>query len=380
MVYFLHMSIADNLKNIFSGLTTSRSDVYVGIDIGSSSIKVAQLKKDKGRILLETYGEVALGPYQDDETVAGELTNLEIDKLTEALKNLITQANVTAKNALISVSSATSLIFILEVPHINQRELAGVVQNEARKYIPVPLTEVSLDWWIIPEKEIYGEDEEFSTKKKKDTIDVLVAAVRNEVVARYNTVSQSLGNFSSVSYEIETFSAIRGSFKHELAPVMLIDFGASGVRMSIIEHGVVRKFRAVNRGSAYLSSSLQKSLEIPFEEAEVLKRQVGLNRDHANQEVYNIINTGVNYIFSEIQNVILDFEKEYKKPISKIILTGGGSNLPRFKEQVESKYNITTVYAHPFSKAISPDFLEDVLQQAGPEFAVAIGLALQGLE
>ncbi|MCA9352062.1 type IV pilus assembly protein PilM [Patescibacteria group bacterium] len=377
------MSIQDTLKNIFSGLTNPRSDRYVGIDIGSSSIKIAQLKKDKGRIVLETYGEVALGPYQMNDAgepgVAGQLTNLEIDKLTDALKNLIGQANVNAKQALISVSSSTSLIFILQVPPIGQRELGGVVQNEARKYIPVPLTEVSLDWWIIPEKEVYGEDEEIGAPKKKE-IDVLVAAVRNEVVERYNTVSNSLGQFSSVAYEIETFSAIRGSFKHELAPVMLIDFGASGVRMSIIEHGVVRKFRAVNRGSAYLSSSLQKSLELEFEDAEKLKREVGLNKTHPNTEAYNIISTGVNYIFSEIQNVILDFEKEYRKPISKIILTGGGSAMPSFKEQIESKYNITTTFADPFSKALSPDFLEEVLRQAGPEFAVAVGLALQGLE
>jgi len=373
------MSLLDNLKEVFSGLIQSKSDTYVGIDIGSSSIKAVQLKKSKGRILLETYGEVALGPYQEEGGVAGQLTTLETDKLTEALRNLIEQANVTAKSSVISISSATSLIFILKIPYINQRELSGVVKNEARKYIPVPLSEISLDWWIIPEKEIYGEDESGTTKKKSE-IDVLVAAVRNEVVDRYNTVSQSLGIFSDTAYEIETFSAIRGSFKHELAPVMLIDFGASGVRMSVIEHGVVRKFRAINRGSAYLSSSLQKSLEIEFEDAEKLKYAVGLDKDHKNQQAYSIINTGVNYIFSEIQNVIFDFEKEYKKPISKIILTGGGAELLNFREQLESRYNITTVYADPFSKALSPDFLGDVLKNAGPEFAVSLGLALQGLE
>jgi len=358
---------------------TSKTDAYVGIDIGSSSIKVAQLKKDKGRILLETYGEVALGPYQDkEEGVAGQLTNLEVGVLTEALKNLLEQANVTAKSGLISVSSATSLIFILKVPHIDQRELAGVVENEARKYIPVPLSEVSLDWWVIPERESYGE-EDLGISKKKTEIDVLVAAVRNEVIDRYNTLTKEL-DFSSVAYEIETFSAIRGSFKHELSPVMLVDVGASGIRMTVIEHGVVRKFRALNRGSAFLTSSLEKSLEIPFEEAETLKRDVGLDKGHKNQEAYNIINTGLNYVFSEMQNVVIDFERDYEKPISKIILTGGGARLPRFKEQVESRYNITTVFADPFSKALSPDFLDGVLEQAGPEFAIAVGLALQNLE
>ncbi len=372
------MSIVDNLKEIFSGLGSGKSSSYVGIDIGSAYIKIAQLKKDKGRILLETYGEVALGPYQKEDGEAGELTNLENEKLVEALRNLIEEANVTAKSSIISVSSSTSLIFILRLPKISQREISGVIQSEARKYIPVPLTEVSLDWWLIPEQESY-EDENFGSSKKGE-VDVLVAAVRNEVVNRYNDVAQELGKFSSTRFEIETFSAVRGSFKHELSPVMLLDCGAAGTRMSIIEHGVVRKFRAVNRGSSYLTSSLSKSLEIDFAEAEKLKREVGLQPNHPKTEAYNIINTGVNYIFSEIQNVIFDFEKEYKKPISKIILTGGGARLPQFKEVLETKYNITTVFADPFSKALSPDFLDGVLQSAGPEFAVAIGLALQGLE
>ncbi len=370
-------NVLNSFKEMFSGVVAAKSNTFVGIDIGSSSIKVVQLKKEKGHIILETYGEVALGPY--DERFAGELTNLDSEKLGEALKNLLEQANVTAKEALIAVSSSTSLIFILKLPQISERELSNVVKNEARKYIPVPLSEVSLDWWIIPEKSVYG-DEEAGVTKKKDDVDVLVAAVRNEIIERYTDITKTLKTFSKTSFEIETFSAIRGSFKHELAPVLMLDMGASGTRMSIIEHGVVRKFHSVSRGSAYLSSSIQKSLQIEFDKAEALKREVGLDKEHSNQEVYNIVSAGINYIFSEVQNVIFDFEKEYKKPISKIILIGGGSQLKQFREQAESKYNITTAFADPFSKALSPDFLEGVLQEAGPEFTVALGLALQALE
>lgn len=371
-------SALDNLKTFFSGITQKKSDMYVGIDIGSSYIKIAQLKKQDGRILLETYGEVALGPYEEDG-VAGQVTSLEVDELTSALKNLLTEANANATQATISISSATSLIFILKLPQISERELSAVVENEARKYIPVPLSEVSLDWWMIPEQEVYGDDEGFGASKKSH-VDVLVAAVRNEVVSRYNTISQKLEKFETPNYEIETFSAIRGSFKHELAPVMLVDFGAAGTRISVIEHGVIRKFRAINRGSAYLTQMLQKSLEIDFEIAEQIKRDVGLDNKHQKQEAYNIINTGVNYVFNEMKNVIFDYEQEYKKPIQKIILTGGGALLKNLKTVIESRYNITTVFADPFSKALSPDFLEEVLKKAGPEFAVAIGLALQGVE
>jgi type IV pilus assembly protein PilM len=371
------MSIVDNLKGIFSSLAQGSSNTFVGIDIGSAYVKLVQLKKEKGRILLETYGEIALGSYQEGG-FAGQITTLENEPLKEALANLIKQANVTASTAIISVSSSTSLIFVLRLPQISERELSGVVKTEARKYIPVPLTEVSLDWWMIPEKETYGEEESRSSKKSE--VDVLVAAVRNEVVSRYNDVSRGLNIFKDVRFEIETFSAIRGSFKHELSPVMLLDFGASGTRISVIEHGVVRKFRAVSRGAAYITSILQKNLELPFDEAEKLKRAVGLDRSHSNEQAYKSIETGMAYIFSEMQNVIFDFEKEYRKPITKIILTGGGARLIRLQKEIESRYNITTVYADPFSKALSPDFLNEVLEEAGPEFAVAVGLALQGVQ
>ena len=377
------MSIVDTMKSIFSGLGSGTPNAFVGIDIGSSFIKIVQLKKEHGRIVLETYGEVALGPYEVDEEhehFAGELTNMNSEQMAGAIKNLLEQANVTAKDAVFSISSSTSLIFILQLPKIDERELTKAVENEARRYIPIALSEVSLDWWIIPEKEIYGEEESLSKLHDSNTVDVLVAAVRNEVVDKYNEINAILNKFNTPSFEIETFSAIRASFKHELSPVMLVDFGASGTRISIIEHGVVRKFHSINRGSFYITSSLEKSLEIEFDKAEELKKEVGLDNTHQNEQAYHIIDAGMSYLFSEIKNVLFDFEKEYKKPVTKIILTGGGSLLKQLKERMESKYNITTIHANPFSKVVSPDFLEDVLEHAGPEFVVAVGLALQGVE
>ena len=215
------MSIMDSLKGIFSG-AGKKPDAYVGIDIGSSHIKIAQVKKTGGRIILETYGAVALGPYEE-ERVAGELTNLENAKLTEALMNLLDQANVTAKGPVISISSASSLIFTLNLPQIDKKNLDGVVRSEARKYIPIPLTEVSLDWWVIPEQDVYGDEHE-----KSSSVDVLVVAVRNEIVEKYADVVSGIKKLTTPQYEIETFSAIRGAFKHELSPVLMLDFGASG--------------------------------------------------------------------------------------------------------------------------------------------------------
>ena len=150
-------------------------------------------------------------------------------------------------------------------------------------------------------------------------------------------------------------------------------------RMSVIEHGVIKKFNSVNRGSAYLSSSLQKSLEMEFIDAEKMKRKMNILTDE-DSEAKEIVKTGLNYIFSEIERVIFDFEKDNKKPISKIIMTGGGAALGGLREDLQSRYNIPTQFADPFGKLVSPDFLDEILEEAGPEFAVAVGLALQNVK
>lgn len=367
------MSILDDIKKIFSGVA-SRDDAFVGIDIGSSSIKMVQLRKESGKILLETYGEVSLAPY-DKDRVAGELTRLEFTALAKAITNLVEEANVTSKSASYSLSSSSSLIFTLSLPKLKESELHGMVQSEARKYIPIPLTEVSLDWWIIPKKESYSNHEDENAE-----VDVLVAAVRNEVLDHYNRVNREVKVFKEPAFEIETFSAIRGAFKHELSPVLVVDYGASGTRVSVVEHGVVRKFHAVSRGSHALSESLVRSLELQFSDAEKMKKEFGLNPNPENENYQKVIESGISFIHTEISNVLFEFEKDYKKPIGKIILVGGGSMLKGFKEQIQAKTSIETFHADPFAKVISPDFLEEALEEIGAAFAVSLGLALQNFK
>lgn len=368
------MGILDDIKKALSGFGASNNS-FVGIDIGSSSIKLVQLKKESGRIHLETYGEVSLSPYDDENIISGEVTHLDFKKIAEAVTNLTKEANVSSKSAAYGLSSSSSLVFTLKLPKVSDSELNGIVQTEARKYIPIPLTEISLDWWIIPQKESYSGE-----SKKELYVDVLVAAVRNEVLDHYGRVHRELSQFKDSSYEIETFSAIRGAFKHELSPVLIFDYGASGSRISIVEHGVVKKFHAVNRGSYALTQALSRSLEIGLNEAEKLKKKYGLGNHPEFSSYSQIMNSGVSFIFTELSNVIYEFEKDYKKPIGKIILLGGGSRLIGLKGLIQTQTSLETHFADPFSKVISPDFLDEALEKIGPSFTVALGLALQNFK
>ena len=193
--------IFETIRGFISGFFEKGNSV-VGVDLGSSSIKVVQLKKKKGKAVLETYGELALGSYAGFPI--GQATNLPEKKLSEALLDIIREANVSTADAGISVPLASSLLLVIDMPVIKGASLKEMVPIEARKYIPVPIGEVTLDWRIIPSAELptapLGGEGRKTTK-------VLLAAIHNEIINKYQHIAAQSGltiNF----LEIEVFSSV----------------------------------------------------------------------------------------------------------------------------------------------------------------------------
>lgn len=358
--------IQKGVQSFFRSIGKQPSSV-IGIDIGSSSLKVVQLKKDQGRVILETYGAVALGPYAEQK--AGELPTLSTDQIAQAFADVCKEANITSLHAALSLQSQASLIFVLRLPaSVKESQYNTVIPTEARKYIPIPLTEVSLDWWVIPEQEYTGQDTTSGTRE------VLVVAVRNTTLAEYRDIAKA-SHIDAGLFELEIFSIIRSSFSHELEPVLVVDFGARSTRVAIVEYGIVRVFHTVNRGSHALTQNLATSLSMDFSKAEELKHTEGLLA--SDPKVTQVINTSVGYIFSEINSVLLQYEREYHKSVGKMIIAGGGARMPGFLDKVRSEFQFPVEPSVPFEKTVYPEFLKQILSQVGPEFSIAVGLALK---
>lgn len=357
--------------------TGNSSDSAVGIDIGTSSIKLVELKKQGGKAILETYSTLALGPYTNLDV--GATTNLPTETLTKALADALKEGSIASKDAAISIPSSASLVFLLELPAtISEKDLPDIIPTEARKYIPVPVSEVSLDYWVIPHREegFYEEAGSESTIPAKS--EVLTAAIHKDTLAKYRELVNTSG-LSADIFEIEVFSEIRSCLAHELSAVLLIDFGASKTKLAIVEYGIVRSFHIINKGSFDITTNISKSLTISFISAEDKKRDVGLTGRGADKPVSDIAKLTVDYIFSEVATAIQAFERKYNKPISKIILTGAGSLMKGFHESAQETFKVETVMGNPFDKVEVPAFIAKVLAETGPEFAVALGLALRKL-
>jgi type IV pilus assembly protein PilM len=372
-----------NLLSVFNKIGSGGGDSAVGVDIGSSAIKVVEIKRKGGKAVLETYGAIALGPYADTE--AGRVTNLPVEKVVLALQEVLKQSGVTTASLALSIPIQSSLIFTIELPEAaGDAGIAAIVPTEARKYIPVPITEVSIDYFVLPKKEssfaeMNAETDNSGAPKGAAKINVLVVATQNDAIAKYRSIVSQCSLTASF-FEIEIFSSIRANFEHELSPVLLIDFGASRTKLSIVEFGTVKTYHTIERGGADISNSISKSLSIPFSEAEKMKKEFGFFGNPAEKSLADIIKLHIDYIFSETNNVLLGYEKKYDRAISKVIFTGGGSLLKGLKEVAANNFRSEIEIGNPFSKVSAPPFLEKVLVTMGPEFAVALGLALRKLQ
>lgn len=377
------LSLGSLAQSLSSALKGKGEASVIGVDIGASSAKVVQLRAAHGAAVLETYGEIALGPYNKE--AIGKAVKLSPEAIGEAIMDLIKEANVTAKTAGISIPFSSSLISILDLPKSDPEQLKRMIPIEARKYIPMQVSEVMLDWFVVPADEA---DTAFDRVQEKSQLrakgqEVLLVAIHNETIRNYQTISKAAG-LTVPFYEIEIFSVMRSSLGHGVAPILVIDFGAATTKMYVVERGIIRVTHLVTAGGQGMTENLARSMQWDFEKAERVKRERGLTESSAysadeNDRIKTSLLSTLERILSEADRVLLSYGKRYNKDVSHVILTGGGASLPGILTAAQQLLHAQVEIANPFGRTEAPAFLDQVLTEIGPGFSVAVGLALRGL-
>ena len=363
-----------NNFSLFRNFVHQSQESVLGVDIGTSSVKVVQVKNDKGRAVLETYGVLSVGPYA--ERSVGQSADLSPEKIKTLIGDLFSEANVTSQVASMSIAMRHSLLVTIELPQIATKNLEQAVSIEARKYIPVPISEVALDWWEIPE---IGGGKGDGAGGGHSKVNIMLAAIHQNALGQYEKIFKLTG-LNYQFFEIETFSILRSVLEQGYDSVVLVDLGASTTKVSIVDQGVIRTSHTINKGSQDISVAVSKARGISFAKAEEIKRKVGLIDEVEAEDSQKVISPIVEYIFSEVSKIVVDYQKKHSRAMEQVILTGGGSLLKGMYGIAKDNLEAPVVLGAPFNRLEAPAFLDDVFKQIGPEFAVAIGLALRGLE
>ncbi|HEY5383335.1 MAG TPA: type IV pilus assembly protein PilM [Candidatus Paceibacterota bacterium] len=366
----------------FSSLFKKEAKSVIGVDIGSSSIKVVQLRRERGKVILETYGAIALGPYAGVEI--GRATSLPAEKISEALKDVIREANVTTADAAISIPYSSSLVSIIKLPATVEKQLAQVVPIEARKYIPVPINEVLLDWFTVS-------GGKGSTPSPDGKIEVLLVAIHNDTIAKFRSIATEAA-LAAAFFEIEVFSAVRASLDHGIAPVAVVDMGAATTKFYVVERGLIHESHIINHGAQDLTLAASRALGLTVVQAEERKRKFGLTGTPPpiigmaapslveSNTLKHSLELSLTPLLAELSRTVSAYEQRLNQTLGTMVLTGGGATLKGLKEFAQTKIQTEIRLSDPFGKTQAPAFLENILKEAGPEFSVAVGLALRRLQ
>lgn len=354
--------------NLFSKIGNNAiNSSVVGVDIGSSSIKVVELQDKGGVVTLSTYGELQLGPYV--EKSVGESAVLSPKQEQEALVDVLRESAVTAKDAVFAMPLSSSFVTNVTIRASAEADLSAMVRVEARKVIPASLSEVTLDWAEV--------DAEKQTSKAGTATDrkVLIAAIQNNALERYRVLMQ-FANLKQPPTEIECFSSVRSLHDSTEDDVVIIDIGARSAKLYIAHKGLLMRIHRVRAGGAMVTEGIAKQHQLSFEDAEI-KKQTLQRSDADFVGIQTVHNEVYERAFREFAQVIKEYEQNNNVRFTVIYLSGGSALFPGIDALLKQTAHKEVLLANPFKKVAYPAFMQDTMKEIGPAFTVALGAAIR---
>ncbi len=341
----------------------------LGIDIGTATIKVAEISRWGGGRTLDNYGEIQSAALFKESFRASSKDNylFSANFVARAIRAILEEAKIKTTSAIFSIPDFSTFFVSFDLPPLSLKELPDAVRFNAPQYIPLPISETTLDWKVIS-----------GTPGSKQNIRVLVVAVANQVVQEYQKVAQ-LAGLELYALEAEALAVTRALVKDHKKTICVLDIGVQSTTINIVDQGLLKKsysfdFAAGNQLTHAISAALDKG----YVEAEEIKKAKGLlSPEKSISETLYLL---VDPLLSEVEKISLEFARFDGREVEEIYLTGGTANLPGLKEYFAAVLKKKIEVPNCFGDFLYPPILGGSLAEMAPRFSVAVGVALQGLE
>ena len=349
---------------------SSHSNVSLGIDIGTTSIKAAEVTSNgKGVFTLSNYAILETAGHFDhfnNTLQSSSLKPLESD-IIGYLKLLKAKAGFKTNKVTISLPAFTAFTTLLELPTSSSKDTAQALGDAAKTYIPIPLSTVTLDWVKVGEKT-------FPDGSKKQQ--VFLVSIPNERIETASSIFKDAG-FELDSYEIENRSVVRALTLKEEKPQLIIDIGGRSTSISVGHKGILKYSGQTDFSSDSLTQALATALNINPRRADTMKRQIQIIGQGGNHELSTILIPIIDVILTEAKRIVAGFESSYQDKVAGVILAGSGGNMPGFEAYVSQQIGLPVTAGNALKTCTYPVEIEPFAKQLGPTLTVAIGLALK---
>ena len=348
----------------------SRRQPLVGIDIGTHSIKLVQLKRVGKAYQLQHFGIMPLIP---ETIVEGTITNA--GAVIEAIRNLVRMENLKTKEVATVISGPSVIVKKIRVPQMTEKELAENIQWEAEQHIPFEISEVNIDFQILPQVELSGE-------KSDNQLDVVLVAAKKSKVEDYTSLILEAG-LTPVVVDIDVF-ALENEYELnndiEGNIIALVDIGASTMNINILKGNVTIFQRDIAIGGNRYTAALQREFGVSYEQAEALKMGVGFTENRGKEQVLAVMAVVSEEMSDEVQRSLEFFRSTTsEEAVDKVMLSGGCAKIKGLDRFLTNRLGVAVEIANPFrrlrysERVFDPEYLRDM----APLAAVGVGLALR---
>ncbi|MBW2712510.1 MAG: type IV pilus assembly protein PilM [Deltaproteobacteria bacterium] len=349
-----------------------KSKGMLGLDIGSSSIKVVEMTSGSKGMELLKLGVVPLPP---DAIVQGDFLN--VSAIVDGIREAVSMSGSNLKNVATSVSGHSVIVKRINLPKMSREELEESLAWEAEQYIPFDVSEVNLDFQILSCGDAGEVDE---------TMDILLVAVKKELIDNYTAAIVEAG-LNPCIVEVAGFS-VENAFEANYDPepdeaVALVNVGSQVVNINVVINGSPAFTRDIATGGSQYTEEIQKSLSIGYEEAERMKKGDGAagaaSQDVIPQEVEQAMRGVTDVLVGEIMRS-LDFFSATSEDaqVKRIMLSGGSAKVIGFQSAFQERTNIPVEIMDPLARVTPSKFFDsEYLSDIGPSLGVGVGLALR---
>jgi type IV pilus assembly protein PilM len=346
----------------------SKTPPLIGLDIGSSSVKVVELSEaGKGMVRLERY---AIEPLPRGAVVDGNVD--KIDVVAEAVKRAWRRAGGKIRNVSMALPASAVITKRIALPgNLREEELEMQVESEANQYIPFALDEVSLDFQVLG-----------PIPNAPDDVEVLIAASRKEKIIDRVAVAESAGLKAAVM-DVDVlasqtaFELIESQFPDggKDQNIAMVDVGASVMAVNVLRNDQSIYMREHPFGGNQLTQEIQNKFGLSPEEAEAAKRTGGLPDNYE----ADVLQPYMDMLGLEVARALqFFFTSTQHNQIHHIVLSGGSAAIPGVDEAVSKRVQVNTIIANPFvNMQVSGKIKAKSLTQDAPSLMVACGLAMR---
>jgi type IV pilus assembly protein PilM len=341
------------------------SEDYLGIDIGTSSIKAVEISGGKDPEL-KNYGEVLISDFEKEtekkakKTKKGSFSYTD-EQISEALTYLLEETGIKTRKAYFSLPDFASFFTSFNLPPMEEDEVDSAVSFHARQYIPLPVSEVSLDWFL---------DDEI---KKGKEIKVNLIAIPNEVIKQYQTIA-NMAKVEIVSLEGEMVPLVRAFARDREDVVAILDIGEQTMLLAIAEKGILKATHSLEFSAGSVINQLASFADVKYNEAKKILSEYGLKE----KSIEKVVFIRLRSIFAEVTRAINSFERNENKEVAEVIITGGFSNIPGIEGYIQGVVNKKVSTNNCFQGIKYPESLEKKIIEISKNYGVALGTALGG--